>query len=296
MEILGFNIDKNQFINQLLPMVAFYMGGVVIKKSFSWMKEKWGIFLNKIRERLPNILKLFIDKVLFFVSLLFTPLAKLIYLIIFSLLTIFSLEAPYKYLPPTLLIFIGLSLYKTAIENKSKIKPLFYDTFESLKRWTVISGNPQIGTNLGKPQPSLLLPRVTGVHTHSGVKVNNLIFTNGIIELDVFLEADSICNVAFRADFETNKYYLARFDTRGGYSDSFLRDDGSGWNYIMQSNHTTTPNVWHKMRVVISGVEFQLYDENGMIVSVTDSTYSKGDIGIRSEVGNVHVDNFLVTT
>lgn len=292
--IFPFNLDKDLIINTsiagIVVIFAVWLIGVLVK----YIK----ILFSKIILRLSPFLPKIINKILRFLenflSILLNPLLKLIYLGIISIIILLLVRYPYGITIAITVNLIGWSFYSELKKIKSSREPIFFDTFEMLKSWNILNGQPVIDNNLGNPTPSLLLQMVAGSPNHSIIELKNLSFANGIIELDVYLEPDSLLNVAFRADFKKKKYYMARFDSRLANFDAFLRNDGNGWAPIANSNHTTTPNQWHKMTIVISGENFKLFNDNQLIISVNDGTYSKGKIGIFNEVTNARIDNFSI--
>lgn len=71
-----------------------------------------------------------------------------------------------------------------------------------------------------------------------------------------------------------------------------------GWNTLQSS---TTPSInlgdWHTLRVVAEGASIKGYFDGNLQVSVNDSAYSSGNIGLRAINGaHVHFDNVTVAT
>ncbi len=292
MDILGFYLNKDTIMEGVIILLV----GWSFKKITSLLKVTWGKTALLIANHLPVVFSGLVALVQKLFTAIFHPLAKFIYLVVISLILLMTLKSPYNQILAFLTILISWSLYSEASRRKSSRDPLLLDTFPNFNSWQKVDGDPQIDTTFGNPAPSLFLPIVTGNPNNSIAKVKNMFFTNGVIEAEVYLEPNSLVNLIFRADFINKKYYMARFDSRPGSYDSFLRSDGHGWGFIATSNNTTSPDQWHKMRVVVSGDTFQLHNEGGLIVSVNDATYSKGEVGFFNEVANAHVDNFSIKT
>ncbi|QQG43199.1 MAG: hypothetical protein HYW45_03285 [Candidatus Daviesbacteria bacterium] len=298
MDIFGFQLDKNIIANNWVPIALWAVTITVLKILWKWIKILWSKLILKLAKKLPKLDQL-VKKILWFLSIFFTPQAKLIYLILAGLIFPFLIRQPYGFVLSVFVALVGWSLYSEVTRSKSIKNPIFSDSFENLDSWETISGKPKAEKGFGQPAPSILLPIVENdAGKHTVVELKELIFTNGIIELDVYLEQGSLIDLIFRGDIKAGKYYMARFDSRAGSGnhDGFFRNDGNGFNSIGQSSRNISPDSWHKMRVVISGDNFQLYDENGFIFSATDDRYKKGAVGIFNEVANVYVDNFSVKT
>jgi len=128
---------------------------------------------------------------------------------------------------------------------------------------------------------------------------------NGIIESDVYLPTNALINVLFRADIPGHFYYGARLDTRpqpqNGYPlyNKFLRRDGNGpQSWFHEGPHQgtkTSPNQWHHMKVVVAEDLMQLYLDEELVASLTDSKYHSGQVGIMAELTRVYIDNFRIT-
>lgn len=294
MEILGVYLDKNQIANGLVILAV----AAIVKYSWKWVKIIWTkVWLNLAR-KLPRLNKV-LERILSILSLFFGPQARFAYLILAGLSLSYFIKQPFGFILSVFIISVGWSFYSEVTRSRSIKDPIFSDSFENFDAWEKISGSPKIEKGFGQPAPSLLLPIVDNdAGKHTTIELKDLIFTNGIIELDVYLERGSLINLVFRGDIKAGKYYMARLDSRSGSGnhDGFLRNDGNGWNFVGHSSRNTTPDSWHKMRIVVNGNDFKMYDENGFIFSATDDKYKKGSIGIFNEVANVYVDNFSVRT
>jgi len=294
MEILGIYLDKNQIANGLVILAVV----ALVKYIWKWVKIVWAKVCLNLAKKLPQLNKV-LEKILSILSLLFSPQARFVYLILAGLSLFYFIIQPLGFILSVFVISVGWSFYSEVTRTKSTKDPIFSDSFENFDAWEKIYGSPKIEKGFGQPSPSLLLPIIDNdAGKHTTIELKDLVFTNGIIELDVYLEKGSLIDLVFRGDIKAGKYYMARLDSRSGSGnhDGFLRNDGNGWNFIGHSSRNTTPDCWHKMRIVVKGDEFEMYDENGFIFSTTDDTYKKGSIGIFNEVSNAYLDNFSVKT
>lgn len=300
MNLSNLNINKNNIVEGVLILVSWAIILFLFDHLMLVIKILWNKLNIKLFPRFPVVVSK-ISKLIFNISdFIFNPLARLIYLVLSILFFTLGVSQVYKLPLGLIVIIIGWSFYSDITRSKSKKQPIFTDTFQNLESWNTITGNPTINSNVGNPSPSLFLPIVDNTPNNSCLELNDLQFTNGIIEADIYLEPGSLVNIVFRADFSggfnRSKYYMARFDSRQNSYDGFLRNDGNGWSFISSSNNTTAPNLWHRIRITVSGDTFQLYNENGLLVSAIDPNYKSGSVGIFNEVANVFVDNFSVRT
>lgn len=178
--------------------------------------------------------------------------------------------------------------------------PSFADNFGAgLTRWETKTGSPRIDEAFGHPAPSLHLPLAGDERTRSFAIVKEISeFKDGHIECTVHLEPYSLVNIVFRANMETNQFYMARLDTRPGCPDAILRNDGPGfgWGIIAEQGQRTSPNEWHQMKVIVREDSIQLYRNDILVASARDATYTSGQVGIFNEVQGCHVDNFIVSS
>lgn len=176
--------------------------------------------------------------------------------------------------------------------------PSFADDFASgLTKWETKTGSPRIDEAFGHPAPSLHLSLTGDWPIQSFVIVKEISqFNDGHIECAVHLEPNCLVNIVFRANMEANQFYMARLDSRPGWPDAILRNDGPGlgWQIIAEQGQRTSPNQWHQMKVIIRGDSMQLYRNDILVASARDATYTSGQVGIFNEVQGCHVDNFIV--
>ncbi len=174
--------------------------------------------------------------------------------------------------------------------------PIFQESFENLDQWRTNSGNPVI-VEFGDGNSVKLQGTDCGT-TNTWIYTNYNQFYEGEIDLDVYIE-DGIFYLNFRLNPATSESYLASFSTNSsmGY-DSFYRQTGSGINPIGQNtNHLTSGNEWHHMKIRVDGSSFELYNDGELVADVpSDNTYnSPGSIGMFHQCGEVYADNVRTT-
>lgn len=295
-DITQFNFNRDDIANQVVAGLIILIATSIALHSSNLFKKpinKTKLFLLK---NLPVFFTKIIDLISLVVSFFVTPLFYLFFLFVTAVMVFILLGYPYGLIYSVIIVLIAWSSFSQLTRKQTKAEPEFFDTFEGLKRWTTINGNPQISYSIGNPKSALYLPIVANNPNNSQVELKNLNFNNGVIECDVYLEPNSLVNILFRADTKNKKYYMARLDSRHGNQDAFLRNDGSGWFIIASSSHTTNANEWQKIKAVVTGNNFQLFNQDGLILSTTDDTYKSGSVGLFNEVANAYVDNFAIKT
>ncbi len=165
--------------------------------------------------------------------------------------------------------------------------PVFHDSFESLRQWSVSSGNAEIA-DTGNPGPSVML---TGSECSSA---NTLIYTlfyknfrRGEIDFDVYLTDGSSLFVGFGN-------YLASLSSSEstGYNSFYDRSMNSiGEN----STDLTEPMRWTHVKIVVAGGEMKLYEDGEEVAKALGSPDSPSNITLFNLCGGVYVDNMRVT-
>ena len=177
--------------------------------------------------------------------------------------------------------------------------PRFQDGFSSgLGMWTVQNGTPEINNSAGGPAPSMMLKG-----TACGESVNTWVYaaeTAGyadmVIYADVYINSGGMLDLTFRMDPETNTSYIARLDTRAGKYDAFLiQENETTWSYTgSNTGHTSSPGEWHRMKVVVHGDDFELYNDGVLVATASDDSYAEGYTGIFHECAEAYVDNVKI--
>jgi len=189
---------------------------------------------------------------------------------------------------------LGIVISLFSIKWYPKYKK-FADNFNNgLTSWEIVTGNPSINDQFGNKAPGLDLHYVSG-------GTNCLLYflpidtpQEGIIECDVYLEPGTLFNIVFRVDPVAEKWYMARLDARDGFKDGFLKGGRSGWSELSMARSNSSPRTWHRMKIELNGPKVKLYRDGALLAEMEDSEFKQGKIGIFNEVGEVHIDNFLV--
>ena len=252
------------------------------------------IVLIAVYTRLSRYLRKLAPQLVRFVSLFFHPLAKMIYLfVLFGLIIYFSNLAPSVIVLSSLFLIVALTSIKWFPVKNVALNEYFED---GLASWNVVTGNPNINDYFGNPSPCLSLHVVQGIKTNCFLELLPIRTPkHGIIECDVFLDPGSLLNIVFRADPSNERWYMARFETRGRWKDAFLKNSGNGWGFLKPADGNTEPGKWYRMKIELDGPKAKLFKNKILIAEMDDDEFEDGSIGIFNEVGRVHVDNFSVT-
>jgi len=173
--------------------------------------------------------------------------------------------------------------------------PIFYESFDNLDQWETNSGSPVI-TGFGDGNSVKLVGTDCGT-MNTWIYTSYGQFYEGEINLDVYIE-DGAFYLEFRLDPSTGESYIASFSTDPSLgNDSFYLQSGSGISYIgYDEDHTTSNNEWHRMKIVIEGTNFKLYNDGKFVASASNSLYSSpGSVGMFHECGEVYADNVRTT-
>lgn len=293
----------NNFSSIIISLVVGFLGIVpslfpeLVQKSLKWRIlsiavafflivlivtfKKWWPYVRQISPKLVSFLLWFVH-----------PLAKIIYL--FSLMGLIILLSGFD---SKILLLGGFIL----IVSLSSIKwfPIksrrFEDNFaETLKSWEVASGNPSINEQFGNPRPDLDLHFVSG-------GTNCLLYLvpigsprKGSIECDVYLEPGALFNIVFHVDSVTERWYMARLDSRDGFKDGFLKGGRNGWSEFSMASGNSSPKTWHRMKLELNNSQAKIYRDGNLLATMNVSEPREGKVGLFNEVGEVHIDNFLV--
>lgn len=201
-------------------------------------------------------------------------------------LFVFLLSLSILWKPKRKLFFDPASIFSDGFDNKLD------------DSWDVKTGAPFIDTTFGKPSPDLELKRFSQQATNSFVVLKNHDIREGIIECDFNLEKGAIFNIVFLADISNNNWYMARFESRSGYSDGLLIKDsgpGNNWREFIMSGTNTEARKWFRARVEFSSKTIRMFKDNELIVQFYNpQMIFGGKVGLFNECNDVHVDNFTI--
>lgn len=112
-------------------------------------------------------------------------------------------------------------------------------------------------------------------------------FSNFTFQVDMTIASGDRGGLLFRADSVNNKLYYLRLDQDGTYS-LFLYVDDTGTNARSLDHGTATGfnaglNQKNTVGVVARGNSIELYVNKQLINTITDSTYTTGEIGLTAE-------------
>lgn len=218
---------------------------------------------------LRNVNPVLQTKVKWLIEKMTHPLAKAIYIFILLTAIVYLVHFDSRIIYLSLAsFFIYLTSAKwLLIKNVS-----FNDTFDSgLGSWKVVAGNPSVNDKISNPAPGLDLHVVQGQKTNCFLELLPIDTPKkGFIECDVFLESGSLFNIVFRADPTNERWYMARLETRGGSKDAFLKDSGTGWDFLKPADDNTSASTWHKMRIELNGSKAKLFRDDTKIAKMDD--------------------------
>lgn len=198
-------------------------------------------------------------------------------------------------------VLIAISFLSTSRkEHLDDILAKYSDSFDKseidTEKWEIVLGQPIIDNKEGRPQPSLFLNyHNTGLNSFILHKKINT--TEGIIEFDFLLKKNSLINIVFLCDSENQKWYMARYDSRGGVnSDGFIRKGNPGlernWNFFNMSVSQTSIDEWHRARLEFSSTRVSMYRDGELLVEFRNPEQFGKKIGLFNECGEVRIDNF----
>lgn len=124
--------------------------------------------------------------------------------------------------------------------------------------------------------------------------------TSGTLEADVLLSSAHNAGLMFRttnggfgAD-EAFGYYVGLDAIAGAVT---LGKQANGWTAIASAPAPIALNTWHHLRVTFEGPSLAVYVDDMTVPRITavDSTFTRGQIGVRSHFANVQFDNVVFT-
>lgn len=274
----------SNFLGSLLYWLVIGLISVIVAQY----KKKLAPFIYKY---LGSKIAQIVQKLFDFIS---DPMLRV--LIIAILLTINTVK-------PTVLTSVLIFLLSVSLLLKQKTKisfdplPEFSDDFSDKNKsesvWLVKTNKFEVEDQFGKPAPDLGLKYISG-GTNTFLYLKKLESDSGVIECDVYLELRAVFNIVFLGDVKTDKYYMARLDSRQGNSDGFLiNESGQGWRPCSMSGTTSGEKDWIRVRLEFSPQKTSLYKNNELIVEIQNLNVLGKEIGMFNEVADVHVDNFM---
>jgi hypothetical protein len=166
---------------------------------------------------------------------------------------------------------------------------IFFDDFSGdLSKWTIHKAQgvyPRIETGI--------LVCGNGItsgeygHTILGSKATYTGFSDNVIEFKHIHTTSAIGEVSFRGNFVGNTGYKGRWDARSGTEQVFLAPPYAGWaNIGVAVTKWISASTWYRGKMIIHGSTLELYDNDALKQSMTDTTYSSaGEISLQNHYG-----------
>ena len=179
----------------------------------------------------------------------------------------------------------------------------FFDDFSGdLSKWNIhIDTDVAITSSYGNPAPSL---EISGGVTSSpygfaaiGSDATYTGFQDGIIEADIYPATVALPEIIFRGNYSANTGYKGRWDCRSGSESPWMKPPYSGWAAFGTAvNRFGIANQWQKAKLVISGSTFQIFSNDNLKSTITNTQYSgPGEIGLANHYGTyARFDNVRV--
>jgi len=170
----------------------------------------------------------------------------------------------------------------------------FFDDFSGdLSKWNIhIDTDVAINASQGSPAPCL---EISGGSTSGypyglaviGSDATYTGFQNGIIEADIYPATDALPEIIFRGDYPANTGYKGRWDCRSGSETPWMKPPYDLWNgFGTAVARFGIASQWQKAKLVINGSTFQIYRDDSLKSTETDTDYSgPGEIGLVNHYG-----------
>jgi len=187
----------------------------------------------------------------------------------------------------TIYMYYGNAAAGSASDGDSTF--VFFDDFSGdLSKWNIhIDTDVAITPSHGSPAPCL---EISGGST-SGYPYGLAVigsdatyngFQDGIIEADIYPTANGLPEIIFRGNYPANTGYKGRWDTRSGNEPPWMKPPYAYWSEFGTAvTRFGIANQWQKAKLVINGSTFQIYSNDSLKSTVSDSQYSgAGEIGL----------------
>ena len=159
---------------------------------------------------------------------------------------------------------------------------LFEDDFSNVfNEWIIIDPAVEIDNAFGNSSPSAKFPDA-GVILAKGTNT-----IDGVIEADVYLTDDSRIDIVFRADSTYTYGYSYSIAT---YQNGF--DYKEAWGRCGKASGGVAPYVWHHVKVVFDGDNFEGYIDGELKDTASVSSFSECGQGLSYYEGYVGLENW----
>jgi len=233
-------------------------------------------------------------------SFLFGRIARAVYAAALVAILLIDPWSQWVYYYGGLAMFLIFSIVAFRDEYpRLRSKSSIFSDFQNDKKWKVITGSPDFNEDHGKPAPDLLLAKHLQDATNTFIVIKETEFERGVIECDYYLESDAILNIVALGDTRRHNWYMARYDSRDGETDSILiKDAGPGANWRHDKvgySGGSSKRRWHRARVEFSSEGIKMFRNDELIAEVTNPQLLGKEVGMFNEVNDAHVDNFRVS-
>jgi len=125
-------------------------------------------------------------------------------------------------------------------------------------------------------------------------------YTSGTLEADVYLSSANNAGLMFRttnAGFGADEAFGYYVGIDPGTDAVTLGKQANNWTTIASAPVTINLNTWYRVKVAFNGSAIAVYvgDMVTPKINATDSTFKRGQIGLRSHFANAQFDNVVFT-
>lgn len=198
---------------------------------------------------------------------------------------------------PNLLIFVAV--LGMLVFSFTHAQETYSWTFDAdAQNWNAVSGNWTVEGGEYSGTKGL----ADGPWNDGATYVNAMTFSNFTYEagFKVVDGLSGIWGLGFRANQSYTGYFFEFIapNTLNLYRFNPGWTSAGGWTQLQGSTTSQIGlNEWHTLKVVAEGLSLKGYFDGNLQVSVSDSNYASGNVGLRAINGaHVHFDNVTVTT
>lgn len=125
-------------------------------------------------------------------------------------------------------------------------------------------------------------------------------YTSGSLEADVYLSSANNAGLVFRmtnGGFGADEAFGYYVGLDAGADTVTLGKQANNWTTIASASVPLNLNTWYRVRATFEGPAIKIYvgDMTTPKIDTTDSTFRRGQIGVRSHFANAQFDNVVFT-
>jgi hypothetical protein len=187
----------------------------------------------------------------------------------------------------TIYLYYGNPIATTTSNGNNTF--IFFDDFSgNLSKWTKHINGANIYIESGYLVCGGGVTSSPYGHTVLGSNASYSGFLNGIIEADIYPSTQALPEIGFRGTFSLNTGYKGRWDCRSGSESPWMKPPYNNWQAFGSSvTRFGIPNQWQKVKLVIYGSTFRIYNNGVLKSTVTDSQYtSSGELSLQNHYGS----------